>query len=82
MLLLNPQEVGGRLQGRDPGSAERRGGAGGDVLAEARPLKGNGARFEEGGRDFGEEGRRVHILYRTFPTGLREPEMICARTGV
>jgi hypothetical protein len=47
LLLINPGEFGGGFEGENPGSAERGGGAGGNVVAEARPLKRLGAGFNE-----------------------------------
>jgi hypothetical protein len=43
LLFVNPGKVGGRVEGEGPGSAKRRGSAGGDVVAKAWPLEGLGA---------------------------------------
>ena len=51
LLLVDPGEIGGRVESEGPGSAKGRGGAGGDVVAKAWPLKGLGAGFGEPRRD-------------------------------
>ncbi len=51
LLLVDPGEVGAGLEREHPGAAERRRGAAGDVVAEARPLEGGGAGFAQGRGD-------------------------------
>ncbi len=51
LLLVDPDEVGGGLQGERPGPAEGRSRAGGDVVAQPWPFERLGAGFGEGCRD-------------------------------
>jgi len=47
VLLFDPGEVGARFEGENPGAAEGGEGAACDVIAEAGPLKRDGAGFVE-----------------------------------
>ena len=51
LLLVDPGEVGAGFECEDPGAAERREGAAGDVVAEAGPLERGGAGFAQGRGD-------------------------------
>lgn len=53
LLLVDPGEVAGGLQGEDPGAAEGRKSAVGDVVAQAEPFQCGGTGFGEGRRDIG-----------------------------
>ena len=54
--VVDPGEVGAGFEREDPGAAEGGGGAGGDVLAEAWPLEGEGRGFGERGGELEERG--------------------------
>jgi len=51
LLAVDPGAVGGGFEGEDPGAAEGRCGAGGDVVAEAGPFERGGAGLAEWGWD-------------------------------
>ena len=48
LLLVDPGEIGGGFEAENPGSAQRGGGAGGDVVAQAGPFERGSTGFAQG----------------------------------
>ena len=67
LLVLDPGEVGRRLERHKPRPSERRKSVSRDVLAECGPLQSRRARLSQRGRNAGKQVRRGHILYRMRP---------------
>jgi len=63
LLGVDPEEVAGGFEGEGPGAAKGRDSEGGDVVAQAWPLKRGGAGFAERGRDVGQQ---EHFCYGSW----------------